>query len=80
MLKVKRKLPSGRTVIRFKRKKPKITKCANCGKPLHGIPRLQPVELRKLAKTKKRPERPYGGYYCSSCSRELFRERARGVI
>lgn len=76
---VKRRTSSGRVVIRPKRKKPKIAKCANCGKPLHGVPRKIPSEIRKLAKTKKRPERPYGGYLCSSCMRELFKEKARKI-
>lgn len=79
MRKTKKKLPSGINVIRFKRKKPRIARCVNCGKPLHGIPRLQPVEVGKLAKTEKGPERPFGGYYCSSCMRELFKEKARVI-
>lgn len=64
-----------RTVIRKVRKKPKIAKCAICKKPLHGVPREIPSKIRKLAKTEKRPERPYGGYLCSSCMRDLFRKR-----
>jgi large subunit ribosomal protein L34e len=31
--------------------------------------------MRKLAKTKKRPERPYGGNLCSECMREVFRKQ-----
>jgi large subunit ribosomal protein L34e len=77
MPKIKRRTPTGRVVIKIKKKKPKIAKCARCGKPLHGVPRLNPTELRKLAKTEKRPERVYGGYYCSSCTRELLKEKAR---
>jgi len=80
MPKFKRRLPSGRSVLRIKRKKPGIARCANCGKPLHGISRLHPAEMRKLAKTEKRIERAFGGYYCSACSRELFREKVRGMV
>jgi large subunit ribosomal protein L34e len=47
---------------------------------LQGIPRLRAVEIRKLPKSKKRPERPYGGYLCSECMRELFKEKARKII
>lgn len=77
--KVKVRLPSGRVVIRIKRKKPKAAVCAVCKKPLHGVPRRQPAELKKMAKSEKRPERAYGGYLCSACSRELFREKVRKI-
>ncbi len=77
MPRVKVRLPSGKVVIRERKKKPRIAKCAICKKPLHGIPRLRASQLKKLAKTKKRPERPYGGYLCSKCMRELMKEKAR---
>ncbi len=67
--------PGNRIVIHYERKKPKVAKCAVCGKPLLGVPRLNPSEMRKLPKTKKRPERPYGGNLCSECMRELFRKK-----
>ncbi len=66
-------------VIRERKKKPKIQKCAICKKPLHGIPKLRATELKKLAKSEKRVERPYGGYLCSKCVREIMRERARKI-
>lgn len=57
-------------------KKKSRAKCARCKKPLAGVPSRQ-KELRKLPKTKKRPTRPYGGYLCSSCMRELIKEKVR---
>ncbi|HDJ96552.1 MAG TPA: 50S ribosomal protein L34e [Candidatus Aenigmarchaeota archaeon] len=77
---VKVRTPSGRVVIRYERRKPSIAKCARCGKPLHGVPRLIPSKLRKLPKTKKRPERPYGGYLCSKCMREVIKEKVRKLV
>lgn len=77
---VKVKVPSGKVGIRYERRKPKAAKCAKCGKPLHGVPRLIPSKLRKLAKTKKRPERPYGGYLCSKCMREVIKEKIRKLF
>ncbi len=74
---VKRRAPSGRVSVRVEKKKPSTPKCALCKKPLHGVPRLIPSELRKLSKTEKRPERPFGGYLCSECMREYFREKVR---
>lgn len=76
---IKRRTPSGRIVIRFKKKKPKRAKCAICKKPLHGVPRLIPSKIKKLAKTKKRPERAYGGYLCSRCLKEVLKGKVRGV-
>ncbi len=72
-----KKVPGGRTVTHFRRRKPSIAKCAKCGKDLKGVPRLRVSDLRKLPKTKKRPERPYGGNLCSKCMREVFREKVR---
>lgn len=79
MKKVKRRTPSGKINIHKKREKPALAKCANCKKPLQGVPKLVSSQMRKLAKTKRRPEKPYGGYLCTSCSRELFRERIRSM-
>ena len=72
-----KKTPGGRTVTHYRRKKPSKHVCAGCGKPLHGVPRGRPYEVRKLSKSKKRPNRPYGGYYCSSCARKVFKKEAR---
>jgi len=66
--------PGNRAVVHYRRKKTSIAKCAICKKSLHGIPRGSRTEIRKLAKTKRRPERPYGGNLCSSCMRKLFRK------
>ena len=67
--------PGGRVTARFVKKKPSYAKCARCRKPLHGVPRGLPSEIAKLPKTKKRPERPYGGYLCSSCTRKSIKEK-----
>ncbi len=62
------KTPGGKTVIHYKRRKPKAAKCV-CGAKLMGVPRDIPSKIKKLAKTEKRPERPYGGNLCSKCMR-----------
>jgi len=61
----------------MKKKRTSEAKCANCKKPLHGVPRLSVSEMKKLAKTERRPSRAYGGYLCAKCTKELFREKAR---
>jgi large subunit ribosomal protein L34e len=74
----KRRTPSKTVIIQTERKV-RRARCAVCGKPLHGVPRLKQTEMRKLPKTKRRPERPYGGYMCTVCTREQLRQKARGV-
>ena len=63
------KVSGGRTVVHYKKRKPKAARCGSCGTLLKGIPREFPFRMRKMATTKKRPERPYGGVLCSKCMR-----------
>ena len=72
-----KKTPGGKTVLRYKKKLPNKHVCAECGKQLHAVPRGRPYQIRKLSKSKKRPNRPYGGYLCSECARRLFKQEAR---
>jgi len=71
--------PGNRLVTHFLKRNPKVAKCARCGNPLHGIPRKIPSIFRNLAKTKKKPQRPYGGNLCSRCMREVMKEKARNA-
>ena len=71
------KVPGGRTAIHYKKRKPGKAKCGNCGSILKGIPREMPLKMSKLPKTKKRPEKPYGGNLCSRCIRSLIIEKVR---
>ena len=75
--KIFRRVPGGRTLIHFKRKKPKAARCGNCGSVLKGVPRELPYKMRSMAKTKKRPERPFGGVLCSRCMRKTIIDRYR---
>jgi len=75
--KIFRKVPGGRTSVHFKKKKPKSAKCGSCGSLLKGIPRELPYKMRTMAKTNKRPERPFGGVLCSRCTRQTILEKFR---
>ncbi|MEM5836740.1 MAG: 50S ribosomal protein L34e [Candidatus Aenigmatarchaeota archaeon] len=77
VVKVKVRTPSGKIVVHKKWAKAGVAKCAVCGKELQAIPRLRSFQLRKLPKSKRKPERPFGGYLCSRCMREVFREKTR---
>ena len=74
---VKRKTPGGRTVTQFKKRKPNAAKCVDCGQPLKGVIRERPCKMHNSSKTKKRPERPYGGNLCSKCMRKKIIEKTR---
>ncbi len=71
------KTPGGRTAVHYKHRKPRVARCGKCGAKLKGVPRERPYKMRNMPKTKKRPERPYGGVLCSKCMRELFVSKAR---
>ena len=70
--------PGGRVTVHYKERKPKKASCANCGKVLAGMARGRPVQIGKLPKSKRRPERPYGGVLCSACMRAEIIKKARG--
>ena len=69
---VKVKVPGGRVVVRRVKNRVSLPSCSICGAPLAGVPRVKP---NKLAKTEKRPERPFGGVLCAKCSKKETIER-----
>ncbi len=71
------KTPGNRLVNRYLRKNPRAAKCSNCSRKLAGVPRVRPEYLKRMPKTERRPERPYGGKLCSSCMRQVFRKVVR---
>ncbi|MBI4739339.1 50S ribosomal protein L34e [Candidatus Woesearchaeota archaeon] len=72
-----RKTPGGKLSMLFKKRKSAKAQCASCGSMLSGVARVRATQLRTLAKTEKRPERPYGGVLCSACMRRTMIARAR---
>lgn len=74
---VQKKMPGGKTKQVYVERKPKTHKCAKCGKDLKGIPRLGSEKAKNTPKTKKRAERPYGGFLCAACAREKIKKEAR---
>lgn len=75
--KVKVKLPGGASIIHYFRRRPSGAVCAGCGRQLHGVPRERNVPLSKLPRSRRRPERPYGGNLCPSCARKKVKSRLR---
>ena len=66
---------SKKTGLVYAKRRPKKPHCANCGKVLSGVASNSPYKVRKLSKTQKRPERPYGGVLCSACTRAELRKK-----
>jgi large subunit ribosomal protein L34e len=71
------KTPGGTTKLHYKKRNPSKAICGECGKNLAGVPSERPSKMRTMAKSAKRPERPYGGNLCSSCTRKVLTQKAR---
>ncbi len=74
---VKITTPGGKRTIHYRKGKPSKAVCGSCGKELAGVPRERPFRIKRLSKTQRRPERPYGGVLCSACTRKTLKEKAR---
>lgn len=72
---VKVKTPGGKLTIHYRRRKPKKAHCSQCNAELKGVPRDLPYKIRKLPKSKRRPERPFGGRLCSECMRKAIKQK-----
>lgn len=74
---VPKSLPGGGLSVHYERRRPGRARCAICGGELHGVPRLRASRARGLAKTEKRPERPYGGVVCPQCLKRGLKAASR---
>jgi len=74
---VHKRLPGGKTALKHELRKPEVHKCANCKKPIKGIPRERPTKMKNMPLSKKTVARAFGGYLCSACSRELIKKQSR---
>jgi len=74
-----KKTPGGITKKYYLKRKPAKAQCAGCRQNLKGVPRERPFKMQNMPKTKKRPDRPYGGVLCSRCMRKKIIEQIRKV-
>ena len=71
------KTPGGENKLTYRPRKPAKATCSKCRSPLHGMASLTLKAQTKLTKSKKRPERRFGGMLCSKCSRAELINRLR---
>jgi len=76
---IKKTSPGGESKNHLKREKPKGPLCFLCKKPIAGIPRLNPAEMRKQSRSKRRVWRPYGGQICHNCLKNALKQTARTI-
>jgi len=76
---IKTTVPGGKTKTHYKKEKTSTALCFLCKKPLSGIPRSDPAEMRKLNYTKKRIWRLYGGKICPKCLKDAIKQAARAL-
>ncbi|RLG78982.1 MAG: 50S ribosomal protein L34e [Thermoprotei archaeon] len=78
MKRLKRRTPGGVSKTLYKRRKRAVARCAVCGRPLGGVP-TDPKELRGGGRTRKRPERMFGGVLCPQCAARALRIAVRAL-
>ena len=65
LLRLKRVTPGNKLKVHHARRKPSKARCPISGEILRGVPCLRPADIRKLPKSARRPNRPYGGKVAS---------------
>ena len=75
--KVFKRTPGGKNKVHYVKRKPTAAKCSVTGKVLAGVPRERQPKLNSMPKTRRRPERPYGGVLSSQAMRKKLIQKAR---
>ena len=71
------KVPGGRLRYFNARRKTSRPVFSVTGQILPGIPQTKRFQTSKISKSKRRPQRPYGGVLSSSAMRSLIIKKAR---
>lgn len=64
----------------YTRKKPRKARCSVDGLLLPGVPRGNSVDISRLPKSMRRPQRPYGGNLSSRAMRALIIRKTREAV
>ena len=73
--KMRHKTPGNRLITVFKKKRHSYMKCGKCSAKIVRK-RLRAKDVKKLSKTKRRPDRPYPGL-CTKCMRAKVKSMVR---
>ena len=49
--------------------------CSACGARLQGVPNASHISIKRMAKSNRTPNRPYGGNMCVRCTRIVFKSK-----
>ncbi len=71
------RLPGGRSKVAIKQKRSSRVVCAVTGKPLQAVPQARSAKMQRISKSKRRPERPYGGVLSPKAARKLIITKTR---
>ncbi len=63
----------------YVKRKPKLGTCHVTGEKLKGVPRQRVPKLKNIAKSSRRPQRPFGGVLSSRAARKVHVEKARSL-
>ncbi len=77
---VKVKLPGNNVILTYRDRTKRKPSCLTCGDVLKGIPHKITANMRKLTKSQRTVNRPYGGKLCSKCMRKEMIKRARSML
>jgi large subunit ribosomal protein L34e len=69
--------PGSQRKLHYELRKPRPAHCASCAALLKGVPRQRDYKMKTMAKTMKRPQRPFAGMLCTRCMRRKFISIAR---
>lgn len=65
--------------IRYDKRNPGRATGKTTDQHLHGVPRGRPVDLKRMTKSQRRPQRPFGGVLTSQAMRAKFKDQARSL-
>ncbi len=71
------RIPGGRTVTHYRKKKPSKHTCGRCGRILLGVPNRIQSEAKNMNKSERIPSRIYAGNLCNDCVDSLIRYKTR---
>ena len=76
MTKTMRRIPSGKAVMHYGRKKGARHICGVCSTLLQAVA-VRSKRLHRLTKTQRRPERKFAGVLCAHCVESIVKEKTR---